>query len=67
MMGTLANKGLKINKSPGYDETSFNVVKKCLGQLYDPIKFIFDLLLYEGMLPDDLKLELFLFLNENKD
>ena len=34
---------LKINKSPGYDEISFNVVKKCFGELYDPLKFIFEL------------------------
>ena len=28
---------LKINKSSGYDEISFNVVKKCFGKLYYPL------------------------------
>ena len=42
--------------SPGYDETSFNVVKKCFGELYDPLKFIFDLSLGKGIFPDDLKI-----------
>ena len=38
---------ISINKlrsrNPGYDEISFNVVKKCFGELYDPLKFIFEL------------------------
>ena len=33
----------KINKSSGYNKTSFNVVKKCFGELYDPLEFIFEL------------------------
>ena len=44
------------DNSPGYDETSFNVVKKCFGELYDPLKFIFDLSLGKGIFPDDLKI-----------
>ena len=47
---------LKINKSPGLDEICFNVVKKCSGELYDPLKFIFDYLsLEKRIFPDDLK------------
>ena len=34
---------LEINKSAGYVAIGFNVVKKCYGELYDPLKFIFDL------------------------
>ena len=34
---------LKINKSPGYGEISFNVVKKCFGVLYKPLLHIFNL------------------------
>ena len=30
---------LRIKKSPGYDEISFNVVKECFGELYDPSIF----------------------------
>ena len=46
---------LKINNSPGYDEIGFNVVKECLGELYDPLKFIFKLSLEKGIFPSDLK------------
>ena len=34
---------LKINKSPGYDEISFNVVKNYFGPLLKPLMFIFNL------------------------
>ena len=34
---------LEINKSTAYVAIGFNVVKKCYGELYDPLKFIFDL------------------------
>ena len=34
---------LKVNRSPGYNEISFNVVKKRFGEVYDPLKFIFEL------------------------
>ena len=46
---------LKINKSPGYGEISFNVVKKCFGELYDPLKFVLESSLEKGIFPDDLK------------
>ena len=29
---------LKINESPGYDDVSFNVVKRCFGSLCEPLK-----------------------------
>ena len=47
---------LKISKCPGYDEISFDVVKKCFGELYDPLKFIFELSLEKEIFPDDLKI-----------
>ena len=34
---------LKINKSTGYDDISFNVVKKCFGVLHKPLLHIFNL------------------------
>ena len=34
---------LKINKSTGYDDISFNVVKKCFGVLHKPPLHIFNL------------------------
>ena len=47
---------LKINKSPDYDEISFNVVKKCFGELYDPLKFTFELSFEKGIFTDYLKI-----------
>ena len=46
---------LKTNKSPGYREIGFNVVKKCFGELYDPLKFVLELSLEKSNFPDDLK------------
>ena len=43
-------------------DTIFSVVKKCFGELSDPLKFIFDLSLEKGIFPDDLKIGLILFL-----
>ena len=28
---------LKINKSPGHDGVSFNVIKECFGELCEPL------------------------------
>ena len=46
---------LKINKSPGADEITFNVIKECFGDLSDILKYIFDLSLQSGTFPDSLK------------
>ena len=40
---------LKVNKSSGYDKVSFNVIKKCFGNLHNPLLHIFH----------DYKMELF--------
>ena len=45
---------LKVNKSPGYDEISFNVVKNCFGPLLKAV--IFNLSLQKGSFPDELKI-----------
>ena len=37
-------------------DTTFSVVKKCFGELSDPLKFIFDLSLEKRIFPDDLKI-----------
>ena len=47
---------LKTNKSPGYDEIIFNVVKNCFGPLLKPLMFIFNLSLQKGSFPDELKI-----------
>ena len=31
---------LKINKTPGYDDISFNVLKKCFSSLCEPLKYL---------------------------
>ena len=33
---------LKLNKTPGYNEVNFNVVKKCFGSLHKPLLYIFN-------------------------
>ena len=47
---------LKINKSTGYDDISFNVVKNCFGVLHKPLLHIFNLFLQTGIFPDELKI-----------
>ena len=47
---------LKINKSPGYDDISFNVVRNCFGPLLKPLMAIFKLSLQKGCFPEELKI-----------
>ena len=47
---------LKINKSPGYDDISFNVLKKYFSSLCEPLKYLFNLSIEKGIFPDDLKI-----------
>ena len=47
---------LKINKSLGYDDISFNVLKKCFSSLCEPLKYLFNLSIIKGIFPDDLKI-----------
>ena len=47
---------LKLNKSPGYDEISFNVIKTCFGYLHKPLLHIFNQFLQSEFFPDKLKI-----------
>ena len=47
---------LKLNKSPGYNEISFNVVTKYLSELCLPLKYVFNLSIETGVFPDKLKM-----------
>ena len=47
---------LKINKSPGYDDISFNVVRNCFGPLLKLSMAIFNLSLQKGCFPEELKI-----------
>ena len=47
---------LKISKSTGHDDISYNVVSKCFGEIYTPLKHIFDLSFENGIFPDSLKI-----------
>ena len=42
---------LKLNKSPGYDEVSFKVIKKCFRSLHKPLLHIFNVSLQNGTFP----------------
>ena len=47
---------LKINKSTGHDDISYNIVSKCFGELCTLLKHIFDLSFENGIFPDSLKI-----------
>ena len=47
---------MKINKSPGYDDISFNGLKKCFRSLCEPLKYLLNLSIEKGIFPDDLKI-----------
>ena len=44
---------LKINKSLGVDDVSFNIIKKCFGVHCEPLIYLFHLSLEKGVFPDD--------------
>ena len=43
---------LKTNKSPGYDDINVNVVKKCFGEINEPLRHLFNLSLENGIFPE---------------
>ena len=47
---------LKINKSSGYDDISFNVLKKCFSSLREPLKYLHNLSIEKAIFSDDLKI-----------
>ena len=47
---------LKINKSTGHDNISYNVVSKCFGDLSTSLKHIFDLSFENRIFSDSLKI-----------
>ena len=49
---------LKSNKIPGYDDTSYNVIKKWFDSLCEHLKYSFDLSVEKGVFQDDLKIAL---------
>ena len=47
---------LKINKSSGYDDINFNVIKHSFQYISKPLMHIFQLSLSQGIFPDSLKI-----------
>ena len=47
---------LQSNKSPGYGNIKYNVIKKCFDSLCEPVKNLFNLSIEKGFFPDDLKI-----------
>ena len=47
---------LKLKKSRGYNEVSFNVIKKCFGSLRKPVLHILNASLQNQTFPDELKI-----------
>ena len=58
---------LKTNKSPGYDDINFNVVKKCFGEINEPLKHLFNLSLENGIFPGKMKIAKVIPLFKNDD
>ena len=42
---------VKINKSPGFDDISINVVKNCFNELLKPLQYIFNRSIQTGNIP----------------
>ena len=42
---------LKSNKSPGYDNISYNVIKKCFDSLCEPLQYLVNLSMKKGVFP----------------
>ena len=55
---------LKTNESPGYDNMSFNVLKKCFGEINELLKH---LSLQNGIFPEKTKIAKVIPLPENGD
>ena len=47
---------VKLNKRPGYDEVSFNAIKKWFGSLHKPLLHISNASLQNGTFPDELEI-----------
>ena len=47
---------LDINKSPGFDDISFTVLKNRFGALHKHLLHVFNLSIIKGICPDDLKI-----------
>ena len=62
-----ASFSLKTNKSPGYDDINFNVVKKCFGEINEPLKHLFNLSLENGIFPENMKIVKVIPLFKNGD
>ena len=58
---------LKTNKSPGYDDINFNVVKKCFGEVNEPLRHLFNLSLENGFFPENMKIVQVIPLFKNGD
>ena len=46
-----AFKSLKANKSPGFDDISSTIIKRCRENIFNPIKPVFSLSLEQGIFP----------------
>ena len=51
-----ALRSLKPNKCPGFDNISSNVVNETSDIFFTPLKYVFNLLLQQGIFPENLKI-----------
>ena len=58
---------LKTNKRRGCGDVDFNVVKKCFGEIYEPLKHLFNLSLENAIFPEKIKIVKVIQLFKNGD
>ena len=58
---------MKTNKSPGYDDINFNVVKKWFGEINEPLKHSFNLSLENEIFLEKMKIAKVIPLFKNDD
>ena len=49
---------LKTNKSPGYDDISFNAINNVFDFIVEPLRYIFSNSLAQGIFPEEMKIAL---------
>ena len=47
---------LKINKNPGYDDISSNIIKQCFDTLNRPLHYLCNISLQSGVFPEEMKI-----------
>ena len=58
---------LKTNKSPGYDDISFNTINNVFEFIVEPLRYIFNNSLVQGIFPEEMKIARITLINKGGD